>query len=56
MDLAFSNGAQRVYEERMRPLIVKPLMIVPIIGDDLLLIREYAVGIEAYELGLPLKG
>lgn len=28
-------------------------MIVPVIGNDLLLIREYAVGIEEYELGFP---
>ena len=28
-------------------------MIVPVIGDDLLLIREYAVGTESYELGFP---
>ena len=52
VDLAFSNGAQRVYE-RMRPSNREAVMIVPIIGDDLLLIREYAVGIEAYELGFP---
>ncbi|ATM87837.1 ADP compounds hydrolase NudE [Yersinia massiliensis] len=52
VDLAFSNGAQRVYE-RMRPSNREAVMIVPVIGDDLLLIREYAVGIEAYELGFP---
>lgn len=52
VDLAFSNGAQRVYE-RMRPSNREAVMIVPIIGDDLLLIREYAVGIEEYELGFP---
>lgn len=52
VDLAFSNGVQRVYE-RMRPSNREAVMIVPIIGDDLLLIREYAVGIEEYELGFP---
>ena len=52
VDLAFSNGAQRVYE-RMRPSNREAVMIVPIIGNDLLLIREYAVGIEEYELGFP---
>ena len=28
-------------------------MIVPIINDDLILIREYAVGIENYDFGFP---
>ncbi|WP_145600492.1 ADP compounds hydrolase NudE [Yersinia frederiksenii] len=52
VDLEFSNGVQRVYE-RMRPSNREAVMIVPIIGNDLLLIREYAVGIEEYELGFP---
>lgn len=52
VDLTFSNGAERVYE-RMRPSNREAVMIVPIIGDDLLLIHEYAVGIESYELGFP---
>ena len=52
VDLEFSNGVRRVYE-RMRPSEREAVMIVPILGDDLLLIREYAVGIESYELGFP---
>lgn len=52
VDLAFSNGAERVYE-RMRPSDREAVMIVPVIGEDLLLIHEYAVGIESYELGFP---
>jgi ADP-ribose diphosphatase len=28
-------------------------MIVPIVDDHLILIREYAVGTESYELGSP---
>ncbi|MFI0488605.1 MAG: ADP compounds hydrolase NudE [Yersinia sp. (in: enterobacteria)] len=52
VDLEFSNGVQRVYE-RMRPSNREAVLIVPIIGDDLLLIREYAAGINAYELGFP---
>ncbi|PWC14758.1 ADP compounds hydrolase NudE [Brenneria corticis] len=52
IDLEFSNGARRVYE-RMRPTGREAVMIVPIIDDELLLIREYAVGIEQYELGFP---
>ncbi|PKH23851.1 ADP compounds hydrolase NudE [Enterobacterales bacterium CwR94] len=52
VDLAFSNGARRVYE-RMRPSDREAVMIVPIIDDHLLLIQEYAVGLECYELGFP---
>jgi len=52
VDLEFSNGVRRVYE-RMRPSDREAVMIIPVIGDDLLLIREYAVGTESYELGFP---
>ncbi|WP_075182556.1 ADP compounds hydrolase NudE [Pantoea sp. 1.19] len=52
VDLAFSNGARRVYE-RMRPSGREAVMIVPIVDDHLLLIQEYAVGLESYELGFP---
>lgn len=37
----------------MRPAKREAVLIVPIMGDDLILIREYAVGIESYELGFP---
>ena len=50
VSLEFSNGEQRVYE-RMRPSEREAVMIVPIIDDHLILIREYAVGTESYELG-----
>ncbi len=52
VDLEFSNGVHRVYE-RMRPSEREAVMIVPILGDKLVLIREYAVGTESYELGFP---
>ncbi|MEQ4529962.1 MAG: ADP compounds hydrolase NudE [Mixta sp.] len=52
VDLAFSNGARRVYE-RMRPSEREAVMIVPIIDNHLVLIQEYAVGLESYELGFP---
>ncbi|KEA51687.1 MULTISPECIES: ADP compounds hydrolase NudE [Mangrovibacter] len=52
VDLAFSNGVHRVYE-RMRPSEREAVMIVPVLGDKLVLIREYAVGTESYELGFP---
>ncbi|HBO24816.1 MAG TPA: ADP compounds hydrolase NudE [Providencia sp.] len=52
VDLEFSNGEKRVYE-RMRPAKREAVLIVPIIDEHLILIREYAVGIESYELGFP---
>lgn len=48
--LEFSNGERRLYE-RLKPTIRESVMIVPIIHDQLLLIREYAVGTESYDLG-----
>lgn len=50
VDLEFSNGARRVYE-RMKPSSREAVMIVAIVDDHLILIREYAVGTESYELG-----
>jgi ADP-ribose diphosphatase len=50
VDLEFSNGERRVYE-RMRPSNREAVMIVPIVDDHIILIREYAVGSESYELG-----
>ncbi|MDU5731687.1 MAG: ADP compounds hydrolase NudE [Citrobacter freundii] len=50
VDLEFSNGVRRVYE-RMRPSTREAVMIVPIVDDHMILIREYAVGTESYELG-----
>ena len=41
---------RRVYE-RMRPSSREAVMIIPIVDDHLILIREYAVGTESYELG-----
>lgn len=52
VDLAFSNGENRVYE-RLLPEGRQAVMIVPVNGNDILLIREYAVAIEDYELGFP---
>jgi ADP-ribose diphosphatase len=53
LDLEFSNGELRTYE-RMRPSGRDAVLVVPITaGGDLLLIREYAVGTENYELGFP---
>ncbi|AIN46902.1 ADP compounds hydrolase NudE [Candidatus Palibaumannia cicadellinicola] len=52
VNLEFSNGVCRVYE-RMQPSDRESVMIVPVIDDHLLLIREYGVGIEDYELSFP---
>ena len=50
VDLEFSNGVRSVYE-RMKPSSREAVMIVAIVDDHLILIREYAVGTESYELG-----
>ena len=51
--LRFSNGVERTYE-RMKGGGYGAVMMVPIDADDnLILIREYAVGTENYELGFP---
>lgn len=52
VNLEFSNGEKRIYE-RMKPTNREAVMIVPIIDDNLILIREYAVGIENYDFGFP---
>jgi ADP-ribose diphosphatase len=52
VELSFSNGQQRIYE-RMKPSARQAVMIVPVLQDDLLLVKEYAVAIEDYELGFP---
>ncbi|AXF78023.1 ADP compounds hydrolase NudE [Erwinia tracheiphila] len=52
VDLEFSNGARRVYE-RMKPSGREAVMIVPIVHNYLILIQEYAVALENYELGFP---
>lgn len=50
VDLKFSNGIHRTYE-RFKPASRSAVMVLPIDGDDLLMVREYAVGTERYELG-----
>ena len=53
MDLEFSNGEVRQYE-RLKAGSHGAVMIIPILnGDTLLLIREYAAGVESYQLGFP---
>jgi ADP-ribose diphosphatase len=52
VQLAFSNGQQRVYE-RMKPSGREAVMILALQDDQVMLIEEYAVGLEDYELGFP---
>ena len=52
VDLVFSNGEKRQFERLLSQN--KAVMVAPMLDDDtVLLIREYAVGLEQYELGLP---
>ncbi|CAL1329309.1 ADP compounds hydrolase NudE [Candidatus Providencia siddallii] len=50
--LEFSNGVKRTYE-RMKPNNNESILVIPIINKKIILIYEYAVGIENYELGFP---
>ncbi len=54
VDLSFSNGEQRVYERIRGNRKRGAVMIVPLLDHNtVLLVREYAGGTDAYELGLP---
>jgi ADP-ribose diphosphatase len=53
VDLEFSNGQRRTFE-RMHGSGRGAVVVVPMIDPDtVLLIREYAAGLHAYDLGLP---
>jgi len=52
LDLRFSNGEQRQFE-RLQSAGSGAVLIVPVLGDELLLIREYAAGTDRYELAFP---
>lgn len=52
VDLRFSNGEQRTYE-RLTPQRRSSVMVVPIHNDQLIFVKEYAVGPERYELTFP---
>lgn len=53
IDLRFSNGEERIYE-RLKGTRRGSVMIIPFLDDEtLLLVREYAAGVERYELGFP---
>ena len=50
VDLEFSNGEQRTFE-RFTPSKRSAVLVMALQQDQLLLINEYAVGTERYELG-----
>ncbi|MBK4775764.1 ADP compounds hydrolase NudE [Candidatus Pantoea edessiphila] len=52
VELIFHNGEYRVYE-RIKSTNLETVIIVPIINGNLVLIQEYAVGIENYTIGFP---
>ena len=54
LDLEFSNGEQRTFECLMRGNSSGAVLIVPMLDSNtVLLVREYAAGVDRYELGLP---
>ncbi len=54
LSLQFANGERREYERLIRAGGFGAVMIVPLLDDEtVLLVREYAAGLEKYELGLP---
>ncbi len=52
LHLRFSNGEERLYE-RMKSGARGAVLIVPVLDDQVLLIREYAAGTDCYELAFP---
>ena len=53
IDLEFANGERRTYE-RLASSGLGAVIIVPMRDDEtVLLVREYGVGLDRYELGLP---
>ena len=56
MHLRFSNGNQSYYE-RVLARLPGAVLIIPLLDDEtILLVREYAGGIDQYELGFPKGG
>jgi ADP-ribose diphosphatase len=53
VDLEFSNGEKRQYERLVRRGHGAVLIVPMLDNETILLIREYAVGTENYELGFP---
>lgn len=53
-ELLFSNGEKRDFERLLRSGSGGAVLIVPMLDENtVLLVREYAAGVQRYELGLP---
>ena len=52
LDIEYSNGT-RVQFERLVASTHGAVLIVPIINEEMVLIREYSAGVQRYELGFP---
>nr|WP_198266053.1 ADP compounds hydrolase NudE [sulfur-oxidizing endosymbiont of Gigantopelta aegis] len=52
VDLTFSNGEAVVYE-RLKGSSRGGVLVVAVQGDSFLMVREYGVGVEGYELMFP---
>jgi ADP-ribose diphosphatase len=52
LDLRFSNGVERQYE-RLLSGSRGAVLVVPLLGREVVLIREYAAGTDRYELAFP---
>lgn len=54
LQLEFSSGERRRYERLARNGSAGAVLVVPMLNKDTaLLVREYAAGLQRYELGLP---
>lgn len=54
LHLRFSNGEERIYEKLCSGGGRGAVLIIPILNDEtVLMIREYAAGLEGYHLALP---
>lgn len=52
IDLLFSNGEKACYE-RIKGSSGGGVLIIPVIDDQFMLVREYCVGVDRYELMFP---
>lgn len=52
LDLRFNNGTEVTFE-RLQSNAAGSVLMIPVDGDELVLIKEYAAGTEQYELGFP---
>ncbi|HET6631874.1 MAG TPA: ADP compounds hydrolase NudE [Rhodanobacteraceae bacterium] len=53
VDLEFSNGERRTHERLLSSGLGAVIIVAMLDGDTVLLVREYGVGLDSYELGLP---